>query len=429
MLTSIAHGAALCGWGLAYAVRGIRYTTFVQKVCHHFARINIFYVKFFQWFTATCSDGDEELTPFFLDFLDRVPYTAADLDTAALAACVAEIAATGGHLHLDDGLTPLNSGSVALVFKGGLRTADGQTRAVVIKVLRKGIAAELERMRTHYRWLGWLLHYGWGLDIGPLLRDTAASYAAQTDLVQEGANIQLFYDAFRGHRTILIPKVYAASPNGLVMDYFLGVPPTQWRTEDYRACCSLFTTFLLTAYFVKELYHGDLHLGNLMFMRDGEGGWKMAVLDYGVVGRLTVPSQNFIYYTLDAVARNNYIDLVTAFVDYVLDEEPLRGARAEEEETPAKAEERGEDFRATVLAGALRTLEEHECTNVYAFRHTHIRLLYQEVTRHGLTLSPNLNCYLFSILAMVDTLKELASKDVTSNLTRMWGGTPPHPPI
>ena len=404
--SSLYHATAIAGTLGVYALGQVEYVPMVKQICTHLSGINIFYVKFFQWFTSSLRlddrDINQALTEYFATYKDKVPFTPADIDTAALAEVNQEIEKTGGTLRLDS-TEPVNSGTVALVFRGQLTDAAGVTHPVAVKVLRTGIQAKMRQMYTHYTLFARLLRYipGYNMDVFDMIRDTKDTFFAQADMPTEAANIMLFHRRFRGNRNIIIPFVYGFTSKGIVMDY-LESYALEWQNNDYRAYCSIFTQFLMTAYFIKEIYHGDMHMGNLVFMKDPvTRAHRLGVIDFGVVGTLTVDSQNFIYNLLETFSNNDYKALVGTYVTYVVKLKSLTD--------PV--------MLAEITKNAIESLERHNCTNIYEFCHTHLFLLQRELNRYNLVLDKNINIYLFSVLAMIETLKELSSKDVESNLT------------
>lgn len=404
------HGTAIAGTLGAYAVNRVDYVPMVKQICTHLSAINIFYVKFFQWFTSSLRLDDreinQELTEYFTTYKDKVPFTPDDIDTSALAEVVREIQSTGGTLRLESTSEPVNSGTVALVFRGQLTDAAGATRPVAVKVLRTGIQAKMCQMYTHYTLFARLLRYipGYNMDVFDMIRDTKDTFFAQADMPTEAANIMLFHRRFRGNKNIIIPYVYGSTTNAIVMDY-LESYPLEWQNNDYRAYCNIFTQFLMTAYFIKEIYHGDMHMGNLVFMKDPvTHAHRLGVIDFGVVGTLTVDSQNFIYNLLETFSNNDYKALVGTYVTYVVKLKNLTN--------PVMV--------ADITRNAIESLERHKCTNIYEFSHTHLFLLQRELNRYNLVLDKNINIYLFSVLAMIETLKELSSKDIESNITLVF---------
>ena len=69
--------------------------------------------------------------------------------------------------------------------------------------------------------------------------------------------------------------------------------------------CELLAKFGVKCVFFDGVYHGDLHQGNLIFMKD-EDDYKIGILDFGVIGRITREQQNKFYEFMQQFYSNHF---------------------------------------------------------------------------------------------------------------------------
>jgi len=384
----------VCGWQA--------YVPTVKNICAALADMNIFYVKFFQWFTETVSQNepDAELFDFFKQFKTNVSYRTADINYPAIALLQKTVAAQGHALVLDLD-QPVNSGTVALVFKGRYNGLP-----VVLKVLRQNIRAELESIYTHYEWFTQIMKWvrpDIKIDFLKILNDTRENCFNQLDFVQEVAHLKLFALKFQKNKNIQIPTIYGANEHLILMDYLESHPMEAWTVKDYHAYAKRFTHFLMASYFIKDIYHGDLHMGNVVFMKNQ----RIGLIDFGIVGQLNITNQNFIFELFRSLGENDYKAVVELYMDYVL-------------ATTAGSEGVDPGLRAQIIGEAIHELEVTNNTDIFMLRHTHLLILFQTLHKHGLTLEKNMNVFLYSILSMIDTMKRLMSQETESHVINIF---------
>jgi predicted unusual protein kinase regulating ubiquinone biosynthesis (AarF/ABC1/UbiB family) len=202
--------------------------------------------------------------------------------------------------------TPIGQASIAVVHKAVLH--DG--RVVAVKVLRPGIdhlvATDLDLMeplfgllarQTGAQMAGAIFQQldGFRLQIGEEmdLRNEARALAHFREL-----NVRLGLDL------VVVPEPFPelSGENVLTMEFLDGVP-----VDDFEILGELdidpapLIDQLIRGFFImtvkNKTFHGDIHAGNLLLLRDG----RIGVIDWGIVGRLDDETHWFLCRMLAAV--------------------------------------------------------------------------------------------------------------------------------
>ncbi len=194
---------------------------------------------------------------------------------------------------------PVAAASIAAVHKARLR--DGTD--VAVKVVRPGvastIAADIEIMEPLFSLLA--RQVGVGI-AGPLLqllsgfgRQVAEELNLENELRVMNYNRRLAKNL--GLTKIIIPEVYPelSGQSVLTMEYIPGVAIddlesiTQFGFDPRPLVQDLVKAWFVTAARYGA-FHGDVHAGNLIAIPDG----RVAVLDWGIVGRLDDRTKRFL---------------------------------------------------------------------------------------------------------------------------------------
>ena len=109
------------------------YTKLVKNIVHGLYDKNMLYVKIVQSISSNENILNDELVEDLKDYTDKVPYSEAEVDRKLLED-IEQIQLLGNKKLIIDGLLPINSGMISLVFEGRI-----DDKHVVVKVLRKNI--------------------------------------------------------------------------------------------------------------------------------------------------------------------------------------------------------------------------------------------------------------------------------------------------
>lgn len=108
----------------------------------------------------------------------------------------------------------------------------------------------------------------------------------ELNYVLEGRNIEKFYANFKKSKTIVIPRAYReySTAKILTMDYLEGTKLVDLlrlkKKFNRKKIASDLLDCLLKQIFIDEVFHADLHPGNIIIMKNG----KIGLLDFGIVG-------------------------------------------------------------------------------------------------------------------------------------------------
>ena len=112
------------------------FDSFIDRITHKLADINILYVKMFQAFALNNCLIDDKTNNKLLKFTDNAPWSQKDLDPDTLINLENDY-----NILFKDGFEPINSGMISLVFKGYKTKTD---EVVIIKIKRKNIEQNLD---------------------------------------------------------------------------------------------------------------------------------------------------------------------------------------------------------------------------------------------------------------------------------------------
>jgi predicted unusual protein kinase regulating ubiquinone biosynthesis (AarF/ABC1/UbiB family) len=259
---------------------------------------------------------------------------------------------------------PIGQASLAVVHRARLQ--DG--RDVAVKVLRPGIeatiAADLALIRQLLAGLRMTLAPGLAQTLGEVVDGLQMQLEEELDLRNE-ARVMAYFRVLP--ESVDLPLVVVPEPfpelsgrRVLVMEYLDGVPIDDVEAagglgyDGAAAVDQVVRGWLVTA-LRGGIFHGDVHAGNVLVLRDG----RVGVIDWGIVGRLSEESRwllrRFIAATLgDESAWDELAKHLAAQVSEVqgapVDEQILR-TLLREQLAPVMTKPFGEFSLADMLTG------------------------------------------------------------------------------
>ena len=262
------------------------FDSFIDRITHKLAYINILYVKMFQAFALNNCLIDDKTNNKLLKFTDNAPWSSKDLDPCTLIKLEDEY-----NILFKDGFEPINSGMISLVFKGYKRTPENEV--VIIKIKRKNIEENLDDAIEK------LLFFIYAISFIPivnkyhipqLINKNISIIRQQTNFIIEIQNMAKIKHNCRNLKYVKIPSASAEVtekyPNVILMEYINGMTINKIEESDYEAFAKQILKFGLVTTLIHGVSHGDLHCGNVLFIKDDNDEkykYKVGILDFGII--------------------------------------------------------------------------------------------------------------------------------------------------
>ena len=206
--------------------------------------------------------------------------------------------------------SPLAAASIAQIHEAIL--ADG--RDVVVKVRRSGVVeqvrVDLDVLRSAVRFLEKRSSTAQLLQLGALADELEVHLRDELDFVEEAANAELVAALVAEYQELVVPAVVRphVSERVLVLERIRGEKVTAAHglaEKRAQALARAFFRAYIRQVTLEGVYHADPHRGNVLLTDDG----RLALLDFGLLGRLDDETRTALAQLLLAIARNRADDV------------------------------------------------------------------------------------------------------------------------
>jgi ubiquinone biosynthesis protein len=218
--------------------------------------------------------------------------------------------------------TSLAAASIAQVH--GATLPGGQD--VIVKVLRPGVRAQIERDLELFYALARLAQKYWpeSRRVRPL--EVVAEYEKtvldELDLMREAANASQLKRNFAGSDLLHVPEVYwdHCRVDVLVIERIHGIVISDMERlralgTDFRKLAENGVRIFFTQVFRHNFFHADMHPGNIFVLVEDPANPRYAAIDFGIIGTLDLRDQYYLASNFLAVLDRDYRRVATLHVE------------------------------------------------------------------------------------------------------------------
>lgn len=265
--------------------------SFLQDVAFPFIiyilNFNKLSVKLFQAIASNHNLLSRSMLSQISHFVDNVPYLDSEIPYDLIARISDEY-----NLCAFNVTKPINSGLISLVYKVYVY---GNHKPMILKIKRVGIE---ERLMSDATDLLWIISFftGTNSNIYVLAESLFNVVIKQTNFIQEVENTMRMKTICKTIKYVVIPSVQPEVtnkyPDCILMDFIDGVKLNQVAKEDYVEYAKLNVKFGFITSFIHNISHGDLHDGNILFIKStgtgtGQQQLKLGIIDFGIIYEFT----------------------------------------------------------------------------------------------------------------------------------------------
>lgn len=274
------------------------YSNYIKRLTKNLASTNILYVKVFQAIASNNNLIDEKTNTELLKFTDNVHWNYNDIQLYELIEITEKY-----NLYLKDGYEkPINSGMISLVFKAYSRTDNSP---IIIKMKRKNIETKLNNAIENLKTFMYLLSFIPIInkyEIKKIIDKNIKIIQEQTNFKEEVKNIIKMKKNCEKLKYVKIPQVCEEVTDKyndfIMMEYIEGLKINEINKEDYTGFSKQVLKFGLVTTIVHGYAHGDLHSGNIIFIKDETDAkypHKIGIIDLGIILELDLEFKNMLF--------------------------------------------------------------------------------------------------------------------------------------
>jgi predicted unusual protein kinase regulating ubiquinone biosynthesis (AarF/ABC1/UbiB family) len=276
---------------------------FICWILHLLKFNRCLYVKIFQAIALNNCLIDDKINNELLKFTDNAPWNYSDINLYQLVTMADKY-----NIYLPRGYeVPINAGMISLVFKG--YELNNPKKEVIIKMKRKNIQKKLDDAIDNLLFSMYILSFIPIINkyqLAELVNKNIEIIRHQTNFLEEIDNMEKIRNNCKNLKYVKIPtanrKITEEYPEIIVMDLIEGMKINNVKQEDYKGFAKLVVKFGIVTTIVHGVVHGDLHSGNILFIRDNNDikyPYKLGVIDFGII------------YEVETKFKEMFFDIIT----------------------------------------------------------------------------------------------------------------------
>jgi ubiquinone biosynthesis protein len=214
---------------------------------------------------------------------------------------------------------PLATASIAQTHRGLLETG----QEVVAKVRRPGIVEQVDLdlalLRSTVRLMARRSETAQRIQLEELAEELEIHLRAELDFFEEAHNTEVMHRLVEPSEGLVVPRVIRpyVTERALVLELIPGhkVPASHGLAPERAALLAreFFRSYVFQIV-VEGVYHADPHYGNVLLTEDG----RLALLDFGLLGRLDQDTRTGLALLLLAIAQNRADDVAELVISLSL---------------------------------------------------------------------------------------------------------------
>ena len=266
---------------------------FVDRLTSNLINMNILYVKMFQAIAFNNGFINDSLNNQMVKYTDCVPWNESEIDLNTLLQIQDEFNVVIDTTSSNGRIIPVNSGMISLVFHAN----SSNNRHLVVKIKRKNIeetlSESIERLVFFVYFLSFIPLVN-RYRISEIIESNLNLIRQQLNFNDEVSNMCRMKENCINLGYIQIPEVErritVKYPNVIVMERLYGCKIGEVDdVKDQLEFAKHVVRFGAVTTIIHGLTHGDLHPGNILFIKDNKDATyqhKIGIIDFGIVYKI-----------------------------------------------------------------------------------------------------------------------------------------------
>ena len=265
------------------------FDSFVDGLASNLVNLNILYVKMFQAIAFNNGFINNSANDKMVKYTDCVPWNKSEIDLDTLLQIQDEFNVVIDTTCTNGRFIPVNSGMISLVFHA--HSNIGQD--LIVKVKRRNIEGtineSIERLVFFVYFLSFIPLVS-RYRISEIMERNLNLIRQQLNFSEEVSNMCRMKENCKKLGYIKIPeverKITEKYPNVIVMERLHGNKIGEVEEKDQLEFAKHVVRFGAVTTIIHGLTHGDLHPGNILFIKDDKDSTykhKIGVIDFGIV--------------------------------------------------------------------------------------------------------------------------------------------------